>query len=115
MMQYNNSLALIEDASNENLYDKLLQQLEKDFALANETISLKKTISPQQLVAIITDKIYFLLQHKFNEYLNLLYIIDVSEREIKNITVIDMETIASEVSFLILKREWQKVWYRNRY
>jgi hypothetical protein len=52
-------------------------------------------------------KIYRLIQYKFAEYLNLLYIIDVSEDEVK-MDGSDLVILAEQVSFLILKREWQK-------
>ena len=56
-----------------------------------------------------------LIQNKFNEYLNLLYIIDVSEDQIKKLDGFDRIQLAEQVSFLILKREWQKVWFRKFY
>jgi hypothetical protein len=49
-----------------------------------------------------------LIQYKFAEYLNLLYIIDVSEDEVKKMDGSDLVILAGAVSFLILKREWQK-------
>ena len=51
----------------------------------------------------------------FAEYLNLLYIVDVPEREFQYIEVTDAVEVADQVTFLILKREYQKVWYRNKY
>ena len=54
------------------------------------------------------------LHHAFNEYLNLLHAVDVSENKIKSIDSEDSTDIAKYASYLILKREWQKVWYRNR-
>ena len=62
-----------------------------------------------------SEKIYRLIQYKFTEYLNLLYIIDVSEQEIKKLDGSDLVFLAEQVAFLILKREWQKVWFRNKY
>jgi len=47
--------------------------------------------------------------------LNLLYIIDVSEDQIKILDGFDRIQLAEQVSFLILKREWQKVWFRKFY
>ena len=52
---------------------------------------------------------------RFTDYLNVLYIVDVSEKSIKEIQAIDPIEIADQVSFLILKREYQKVWFRNKY
>lgn len=56
-----------------------------------------------------------MIQYKFAEYLNLLYIIDVPENEIKQLDGSDLVILAEQVAFLILKREWQKVWFRNYY
>jgi hypothetical protein len=46
--------------------------------------------------------------------LNLLYIIDVSEEEVKKLDGSDISILSGQVSFLILKREWQKVWFRSK-
>jgi len=54
------------------------------------------------------------LQEKFNDYLNLLYIVDVSEEKIKQLDGSDAIQLSEQVTFLILKREWQKVWFKNK-
>ena len=38
-----------------------------------------------------------------------------SEEEIKKLDGSDLLILAEQVAFLILKREWQKVWFRNKY
>jgi hypothetical protein len=73
------------------------------------------SIAPEELKIQLHEKIYRLIQYKFAEYLNLLYIIDVPENEIKQLDGSDIVELAGQVSFLILKREWQKVWFRNNY
>lgn len=110
-----NTDLLLSEAQKEQLYTKLVEQVNKDFALANEVIDLEPEISPITLKLGVQDKIYRLIQHKFAEYLNLLYIIDVPEKEIKALNGNDIAELAEQVTFLILKREWQKVWFRNRY
>jgi hypothetical protein len=65
------------------LYLKLVEQINKDFNLANEAIDFPMSISPNELKFNYMKKIYRLIQYKFAEYLNLLYIIDVSEDEVK--------------------------------
>lgn len=112
---YNNSLELLESVQQEQLYQKLLMQLKKDFELANVPINLPLDIAPEELKSIIHEKIYFLIVEKFPEYLNLLYVVDISEKEIKRIAPSDVVDISAEVSFLLLKREWQKVWYKAKY
>lgn len=106
---------LIETATQLDLYKKLVVQLNKDFLLANINLDFHEDILPSSLKLMLHETIFELIQHKFTDYLNLLYIIDVPEREIKQLDGHDTLQLAEDVSFLILKREWQKVWYRNKY
>lgn len=106
---------LLSEAQKEKLYTLLVEQVNKDFTLANESVDYPVGISPIDLKLRLHEKIYSLIQHKFAEYLNLLYIIDVPEKEIKSLSGADLHELAEQVAFLVLKREWQKVWFRNRY
>ncbi|WP_159802452.1 hypothetical protein [Flavobacterium sp. MK4S-17] len=110
-----NTDLLLSQAQKEDLYSKLIEQLNKDFALANEPVDFETVLSPINLKLGLQEKIYTLIQHKFAEYLNLLYITDVPEKEIKALNGGDIAELSEQVAFLILKREWQKVWFRNRY
>jgi hypothetical protein len=107
--------SLISQAEEEHLYFKLIEQTNKDFALANEAIDIPLDVFPLHFKERVHEKILKLIQFKFAEYLNLLYIIDVSESEIKKLVGSDLIQLAEQVTFLILKREWQKVWFRNKY
>lgn len=106
---------LINQAEENHLYFKLIEQTNKDFALANEAIDIPLSIFPLQFKELVHEKIIKLINYKFAEYLNLLYIIDVSEEQIKKLDGSDIVQLAEQVTFLILKREWQKVWFRNKY
>jgi hypothetical protein len=110
-----NTDLLLQEAEKETLYINLIVQMNKDFNLANEAVDFPLSLSPDELKIQLHEKIYRLIQYKFAEYLNLLYIIDVSEDEIKKLDGSDLVVLAEQVSFLILKREWQKVWFRNKY
>lgn len=110
-----NTDLLLSKAQKELLYEKLLEQLDKDFNLSNQILEIKAGISPFELKMELQNKVYQLIQYRFADYLNLLYIIDVPEHEIKSITSIDLVEISEQVTYLILKREWQKVWFRNRF
>lgn len=105
---------LLSEAENENLYSKLIEQINKDFNLANEPIDFPQSTSPHELKVQLHEKIYRLIQYKFAEYLNLLYIIDVPEETVKQLDGSDLVALSEQVAFLILKREWMKVWFRNR-
>ena len=106
---------LLSEAESENLYPKLIEQINKDFNLANEAIYFPASTSPNELTLQLHEKIYRLIQFKFAEYLNLLYIIDVPEDQIKQLDGSDLVELSEQVSFLILKREWMKVWFRNKF
>lgn len=107
--------ALIIEANQLQLYKMLVEQLNKDFLLANINIDFHEDILPTSLKLILHETIYDLIQNKFTDYLNLLYIIDVPEKQIKSLEGEDTLLLSEQVSFLILRREWQKVWYRNNY
>ena len=106
---------LIEEANGLQLYQSLVKQLNKDFLYANIDLDFAEDILPESLKLLLHETVYKLIQEKFAEYLNLLYIIDVSEEVIKQLDGSDTLQLADQVSFLILKREWQKVWFRNEY
>lgn len=106
---------LLSEAQKEALYIKLVEQINKDFTLANESVDFENSIAPIDLKVQLHEKVYKLIQNKFAEYLNLLYIIDVPEHQIKSLDGSDLVELSEQVTFLILKREWQKVWFRNRY
>jgi len=110
-----NFTALVEEANHLNLYKKLIKQLNKDFLLANIDLDFHEDVLPLSLQHLLHETVYKLLQEKFSTYLNLLYIIDVPEREVKSLNGDDSVDLAKQVSFLILKREWQKVWFKNKY
>lgn len=106
---------LLSEAEKESLYSKLIEQINKDFNLANEAVDFPQSTTPYELKVQLHEKIYRLIQYKFAEYLNLLYIIDVAEDQIKRLDGSDIVELSEQVAFLILKREWQKVWFRNKY
>ena len=106
---------LLSEAEKDSLYAKLIEQINKDFNLANEGIDFPQSTTPNELKVQLHEKIYRLIQYKFAEYLNLLYIIDVPEETVKQLDGSDLVELSEQVAFLILKREWMKVWFRNRY
>lgn len=106
---------LIEEANSLELYKKLIIQLNKDFLYANIDLDFDEDILPTSLKLLLHEEVYRLIQEKFTEYLNLLYIIDVPEDAVRALNGDDTVILAEQVSFLILKREWQKVWFKNKY
>lgn len=115
MLVPNNFEELITQANKENLYNKLIKQLNKDFLLANIDLDFDEEVLPTSLKYMLHETVFKLIQEKFTEYLNLLYIIDVSEDKVRQLDGSDIVLLSEQVSFLILQREWQKVWYRQKY
>jgi hypothetical protein len=115
MLLPNNFDELITQANSENLYIKLIKQLNKDFLLANIDLDFDEEVLPTSLKYILHETVFKLIQEKFMEYLNLLYIVDVSEEKVRQLGGSDVVALSEQVTFLILQREWQKVWYRNKH
>jgi len=110
-----NTDQLLSEAERENLYAKLIEQLNKDFNFANEAVDFPQSTTPYELKVQLHEKIYRLIQYKYTELLNLLYIIDVPEENIKQLQGMDTAELSEQIAYLILRREWMKVWFRNRY
>ena len=105
---------LLSEAEKENLYTKLIEQINKDFNFANEGVDFPLSTTPNELKVQLHEKIYRLIQYKYAELLNLLYIIDVPEENIKQLDGSDTVELSEQIAFLVLKREWMKVWFRNK-
>jgi hypothetical protein len=106
---------LLSEAEKQNLYSKLIEQINKDFNFANEAVDFPQSTTPQELKVQLHEKIYRLIQNKYAELLNLLYIIDVPEENIKQLDGSDTVELSEQIAFLVLKREWIKVWFRKHY
>ena len=107
--------SLIEKANQLDLYKKQIHQLNKDLLYANINLSFNEEVQPSSLKFLLHETLYKLIQEKFTDYLNLLYIVDVSEQKVRELDGSDILKLSEQVTFLILQREWQKVWYKNKY
>jgi hypothetical protein len=106
---------LLKNAVDEDLYLSLIQQLNKDFILSNLEKNISESSTPTELKSELYAVIEELINSSFDTFLSLLYRVDLSENEIKHLPKENFETYIATVSFLILKREWQKVWFRKEY
>jgi len=112
---FNTSLDILEKAKSDRLYKQIVVQLQKDFALANIEFKITDTITANNLVKMLQEKLYRLLLDSFDEYLNFLYVVDVKEKDFKTVESSDIVQISKQVGFFILQREFQKVWYKNQF
>jgi len=107
--------ALVDEVNGFQLYKALIIQLNKDLLLANVDLEFDNEVLPTSLKLILKEEVYNLIQNRFTEYLNLLYIIDVAEVKVRALDGNDTVKLSEEITFLILQREWQKVWYKKNY
>jgi hypothetical protein len=113
--ELSSSSEVLQQALDLDLYSRLLNQLKKDFALANISFDPPDKVPPSDLKTLLRERIYVLLLERFSDYLNLLYIVDVSEKHFARGETKDAIDMAEEACFLILKREWQKVWMKRSF
>ncbi len=110
-----NTAELLQHVEEKVLFSKLVRQLQKDFVLANISFDIMEGIGADELKNLLREKVYWLLMERFSEYLNLLYIVDVPESLFKELIVTDAVEVSEQVSFLILKREFQKICLKEKY
>lgn len=113
--EFENSLSLLKGASAQVLYKALVSQLIKDFNRANIAHGFEAGLVPEKLYALLKEKLYVLLLEDFSDYLNLMYIVDVPEHALKKLELTDAVEVAEQLAFLVLRREWQKVWLKANY
>ncbi|MFZ2283120.1 MAG: hypothetical protein WAV86_04535 [Lutibacter sp.] len=110
-----NSLELLKSIEVENLYVRLVEQLNKDFQLANVAVSFDPTNSPVQLKKQLFAVLLNLITNQYDDYLNLLYRIDVPESELAKLLSDNLTSSMEEITYLVLKREYQKVWFKQNF
>lgn len=106
---------LITEANALKLYKELIIQLNKDLLFANLDLEFDEETQPLSLKLVLQETVFNLIQHKFSDYLNLLYQVDVSEKKVRLLDGDDTLKLSEDITFLILQREWQKVWYKNKH
>ncbi|MFZ9002588.1 MAG: hypothetical protein ACO20F_06140 [Robiginitalea sp.] len=109
---------LLGHAAQSGRLKMLLSQLRKDYERANISFPLQGDIPAEpdadRILQELRESLYFLLMERFDLYLNLMYAADVPEREFKGVQVTDAVDVATQVTFLLLKREWKKIEFRTR-
>mgnify|MGYP003661952895 CR=1 FL=1 len=115
MLPMQNALELLQKVDAENLYQNLIQQLNKDFQLSNLSENFEISNTPIQLKEKLSKIILNLITNYYDDYLNFLYRVDVPEKELVALKVENLDTTINQITYLILKREYQKVWFKNRF
>ena len=109
-----NAELLVQIETN-SLYENLVKQLNKDFEIIGTAVDFNETENPLDLFEFLQEVVSELLEKHFDVFLNLLYRIDINEHQIKTIINQISDDTEQQITFLILKREWKKVWFKKFY
>lgn len=95
------------------MVDLMRKQLEKDFYGATFQEVVFDGASVEDLVLQVHQEIQRIVMTDASKFSNLLYRVDVSEASVDALKGLPIEEYWEQITFLIFKREWQKVWIRN--
>ena len=115
---FSDAFDLLDYARKSGRLSLLLSQLQKDYERANIPFPLKQEQTGDgeigEVLQSLRESLYMLLMEHFDQYLNLMYAADVPEREFRAVELTDAVEVASQVTFILLKREWKKIEFRSR-
>ncbi len=111
----NNSNSLLLVVVQTGLFQELISQLKKDFELSGISISIDNTFTSEELASTLYKHVLQLINTKFDSFLQLLYRVDVSEQNLQCNQIQDTKELATKATFAILKREWEKVYYKSKF
>ncbi|WP_435261414.1 hypothetical protein [Tenacibaculum sp. nBUS_03] len=110
-----NSTDLLSNIKSNKLYNDLINQLNKDLSLTGNNLHFSQDYVPLTLKKKLQAKIKELIINDFDLFTSLLYRIDVSENDIQKIESTNIDLYAQNITFLILKRTWKKVLFKDQY
>ena len=108
------AIQLIDEIKSQELIQDLIVQLNKDAHLSGLDVHFDTSGTSEKLVKELYDFLVNLMTDDFRNYLNFLYRIDLSEQNVKSIPETEPIKIAKIITLMVLKREWQKVAFRNK-
>jgi len=108
------SLKKLQEIENKELLIKLILQIKKDAQMVSVDFNLNEESSSIKLVNYLQVFLTNLIQNDFKAYLNLLYRVDISEKELLKLQGLEINILVKNIAILILKKEWQKVWFRSK-
>lgn len=114
-MQENLSNQLIKKLDNQVLYQKLLQQMQKDFELSGLNIEIASDISLRELLEFIKNAIKQMINYQFDTLLNLFYRIDIALSDIKHQDTKNLDEMAFDLTIAIIEKTWKKVYLRSQF
>ncbi len=96
------------------LLEKLIQQLNKDLSLSGIHFQFDPNMDPQFLKHQLSEIVLILMKNDVQKFHNFLYRIDISENTYLSIKEENDNKKSQIIMILILKKEWQKVWFKSK-
>lgn len=108
------AVTYLEDQLKErNLFDQLVQQVQRDFRLSVDEDIVFQPSTPLALVQQIQEELELMASRTPAKLSMLLYRIDVAEKDIRALEEGDVFNYFQQLTYLIVKREFQKVYFRH--
>ncbi|WP_413511547.1 hypothetical protein [Myroides odoratus] len=109
------AVTYLEDQLKEqqNLFELLVQQVERDFRLSVDEAIAFDASTPLEIVQQIQGILERIATISPAKLSTLLYRIDVAEKDIRALEEGDVFTYFQQLTYLIVKREFQKVYFRS--
>ncbi len=108
------SIEYLQEAENKEFLKKLILQIRKDAQMVGVDFELNEESSPIGLVNYLQYFLSNLVRNDFAAYVNFLYRVDISEKQLMNLQDLEISILVNNIAILLLKKEWQKVWFRSK-
>lgn len=105
---------LLEKANERGLIEELTKQLNKDLSMCGLNFFIPENLVPGEIVESLKDILEDLVKDDFQGFLNLLYRVDVPQSRMRQSEESTFADYIDKCAHELLKREWQKVWIRNK-
>ncbi|MEC4112790.1 hypothetical protein [Myroides pelagicus] len=97
-----------------DFFEDLVSQIQKDFQTAVDVDIVFTASTPEVLVSQVEGELHRVISSTtVSRFSNLLYRIDVPESDVKSISGVDIQEFVRQITYLIIKREFQKVYIRK--
>ncbi len=107
-------LQLFSKPESQGLEQQLIRQLNKDLSMCGVNAWIDEDFSPGEVVRRLKEILDGLVRDDFQAFLNLLYRVDVPQSNMSRSEDSSFSDYIERSTYELLKREWQKVWIRNR-
>ena len=108
-----NNLVKLIDTTN---FEALVAQINRDVTLAGiDSDTFNNVETPEELISRLQNFIDVLVSNYQESFSNFMYRVDVPEKEVNAINKGEMTHLIDEITFFVLKREMQKVYFRKKF